>query len=65
MNVRVPILFPSLKSSTEPLDTRVSHLSTSGLAFVEQKGQKMLCFTSKKRRNRPLQDAPAFQLSQG
>ena len=39
MNVRAPILFPSLKSSTEPLDTRVSHLSTSGLAFVEQKGQ--------------------------
>ena len=37
MNVRAPIFFPSLKSSTEPLDTRVSYLSTltSGSAFVE------------------------------
>ena len=41
MNVRALILYPSLKSSTEPLDTRVSHLSTLayGLAFVEQKRQ--------------------------
>ena len=41
MNVRAPILFPSLKSSTELLDTRGSPLSTltSGLAFIEQKGQ--------------------------
>ena len=41
MNVRAPILFPSLKSSTKPLDTRDSHLSTltSGLAFAEQIGQ--------------------------
>ena len=63
MNVRAPILFPSLKSSTEPLDTRVSHLSTltSGSAFVEQKVHRASLV--KKKRNWPLQDAPAFQLS--